>query len=496
MNSIVTSHIAAVFATPALLLAGLWFVRQSLRYYFTPRVTSLTSSLLLFSTNLFFMGINVVPFLPVLLFTLYAILVFLVIAWYHHPAWLTSLTAGIIMGLIILFHPAFYFALLIPLLWHRNPASGKNKMSLIRENIFQVAGFFIVTVVVAVIALWALKAKPGEIPLFGLQLPGMFTVGSKYLWTNLFSFDHGWLIYTPVLIVPAAGFYFLAENKKTLFLPLFLFCTLDITAESCWTKFDSSQCFGQTAFLQLYGLLAFPAAAFISWVLSGKKIRRLAFFTLLALFSALNVFQGWQYRNSILPSTGMNAEVYGMTFGRTHLTMNEKWRMVEITGDETGLTLIRKDMVPETLMDYDFGHPPSGSMIHFEANPVSAGRYALRLDTGMRFSPGIDIPFRELTRQPRALVRITANIYCKKPLPAGNLFLVLASSHEGNYYRYRADDIKSHNPAPGKWQTVSFDYLVPVHPDPADRMQGYLYYTGNQLVLTDHIRYEVLEQKD
>jgi hypothetical protein len=48
---------------------------------------------------------------------------------------------------------------------------------------------------------------------------------------------------------------------------------------------------------------------------------------------------------------------------------------------------------------------------------------------------------------------------------------------------------------PGVWNTVSLDYLIPVDPEPGDRLVSYVWYTGNEVIFIDDLRYEAFEFK-
>jgi hypothetical protein len=481
---------------PVILISGVWFTRKSLLFYFQDKVVDFTLVLLAFATNLFFLGIFSNLLQPLLLFAFYATLIFLTISWYRRPSIITSVCLGIITGLIMLFHPTGYFALLIPVLWNENQTTRKEKIVLIRKYRMHALIFLMLVISVVVISNFGFSMKPGEIPFLDLKLPGLFTVGSRYLWNDLLSFDHGWLIYSPIMIIPALGFYFFAEKEKHLFIGIFIFCTLDIIAESCWTKLGNTPIFGQVAFIQLYALLAFAAAGFCDWILDQRRIFQVLSFFIIFLMILLNLFQTWQYLEGIIPSSGMTEEIYSMVFGRTNLTGDEKWRIIEITGEETDMSRIRQSMVQRTLLEYDFEHPNPAYLRNWVSEQVKYGRTAFKMDTGMRFTPNLNVSYQELTKQSRVIVRISAAVYCKNPLQGNSLFLVLTSSHNGNYYRYRMVDIGKFGLVPGQWKTVAFDYHTPVNPQPEDRLQGYIYYPGNQTILVDNLKFDLFEQKN
>ena len=482
---------------PVILISGIWFMRKSLRFYFSDQIVAFTLVLFAFATNLFFAGVLGTLIQPLLLFAFYAAFIFLIISWHQKPSIPTVTFLGIITGLIILFHPTGYFVFLLPILWNKhNKTSWKEKKVLVRKNWLHSLIFIALVILTNIVAFYAWNAKPGEIPSLNLKLPGVFTIGSRFLWNDLFSFDHGWLIYSPMLILPAFGFYFLAERKRLLFFALFLFCTLDIIAESCWTKLDYSMIFGQIAFLQLYPLLVFPAAELIAWIMQKRRILQASFFSIFVLLIAINLVQTCQYKEGVIPSSGMTAEIYGIVFGRTNLTNHEKWRISEITGEEVNLFRDDCKLKLRNLASYDFEHPNPANLSSYVSEQVKYGHFAFKMDSNMRFTPGIDIYYQELTKQSRAKVRISAAVYCKEILKKKSLFLVITSEHDQKNYHYRMFDVMETGVVPGQWKTVALDYLIPVNPQHEDRLKGYVFYSGNQTILVDNVNIYLFEQKE
>jgi hypothetical protein len=497
--SLLTPHSGAWFLSslviPVILISGLGFTRKSLQFYFQDKVVAICLILFAFATNLLYVGIFSDLLQPVLLFTLYSMLVYLTICWHRKSSILIVVFVGIITGVIILVHPTGYFAVLIPILWNvYDKTSWKEKIS-IRKSWIHFLIFIIVAIITNIIAYITLNAKPGEIPFLDFILPGVFCAGSEFLWNDLFSFNHGWLIYSPILIIPALGFYFIADRVKHLFFAVFVFCTLDIIAESCWTDLGDTAVFGQIAFIQLYAFLVFPASGFIAWILKKRLYLRVSFFSILILLLFLNFFQTYQYRKGLLVESGMTEEIYSMVFCRTNLTDKEKVRISEITGVGFNNFSNEKDLVKRTLLFYDFEKPNPSYVNKVESEHIKYGRFAMRLDENMRFSMALDTSYQKITNQRQIKARISAVVYCKEPLQKSSLLLIFTSSHNGKNYRYRFIDAGQCGLKAGQWTNVAFDYLTPIKPLPQDRLKGYIYYSGNQKILIDNLKFEIFEHK-
>jgi hypothetical protein len=191
----------------------------------------------------------------------------------------------------------------------------------------------------------------------------------------------------------------------------------------------------------------------------------------------------------------MTGEIYRMVFSRTNLTDKEKVRISEITGVEFNNFRNDRDLVRHTLLFYDFETPNPLYEYKLESEHVKYGRFAMRMDENNRFSMALDTSYLKITNQKQIKARISAVVYCKDPIQQSSLLLIFTSSHNGKIYRYRFFDAMQRGFKPGKWTNVAFDYLTPFNPLPQDRLIGYIYYSGNQKILIDNLKFEIFERK-
>ena len=288
---------------------GTWLLRQSLLLLFSDLVTALTLVMITAGTNIFYIAAFDMQYQAILSFSLYAALLGLTIAWYTNgKRYLLLLSAGVI-ALLILVHPTGYLSLFIPLLWMTyGTEAWKKKMAFLYSKKWDLLLFLIILLIILVPAIFILKIAPGEIPFLDIKLPGLFIFGSSYIWDDLLSFDHGLLIYTPSIILPLIGFYFLAEKKPIVFFPVFIFCLIDLLLESCWSHLSETDVFGQIAFAPMMAVLSIPFASFMEKTISMKWWWR----TLLLLVSLIivlqSIFQSFQYMPTKVAQPKMNIE--------------------------------------------------------------------------------------------------------------------------------------------------------------------------------------------
>jgi len=477
-------------------LSGIGFTRKTLLLYFPDVTVAITLMSLAFGTNLFFMVSLDYQLQPILLFTLLGMVVFFTASWHEHQKLIYAVSLGIAVGLIILFQPTGILSLLIPILWGgHDKASWKAKILLLKNNYRQVDLFIscLAALVLTPVLFW--KISPGEIPVFPFRRPGVFYSFSSFLWNDLFSFDHGWFIYTPILAFAFIGFYFFAEKNRPLFYSIFLFCIVDLFLETSWSKLGTTPVFGQVAFIPAYALLVFPMASFIGFIQNGKPVFRIILYAITAILILMNVFQTWQFNERIILHSGMTVDNYGLVFGRTTLTEIEKQQMAGIEHDTTFVLKDESRFRKEDLAFYNFEDPNVPYKNKLERDHVKSGTMAFTMDSTTRFSPGVFIRYDDFMKKPRIGMRITASVFATNSVALSEGNLVISMIHEGNNYRYSRLNFGDLKLKPCVWNTVSLDYLIPTGSPPGDQLVAYVWYTGNSMIYVDDLKYDAFELK-
>ena len=149
----------------------------------------------------------------------------------------------------------------------------------------------------------------------------MYSYGSEtfdflnpQIFNLLFSFRKGWLIYTPVLILIAPGiiFYFKQFGRFS-GITLLLLLSIFIYVTASWWCWWYGGSFGSRPFVDLLPFCAillaslYKVAASIAW-------KRLAISFIVGVCVFLNLFQTWQFVNSILPFDEMDQLKYSKIF--------------------------------------------------------------------------------------------------------------------------------------------------------------------------------------
>ncbi|MGZ4157932.1 MAG: hypothetical protein ACXVED_12455, partial [Bacteroidia bacterium] len=146
----------------------------------------------------------------------------------------------------------------------------------------------------------------------------------------LFSYQKGWLLYTPMMIFSIAGILLAKKYLNDFFIFLILFTALSIYVLSCWWDWSFGGSFGCRAMVQSYSVLIFPFAVFVSWcfllfekVTKLKLILKTLLITLLFIVIQFNLFQTWQYRWIVIPWSGMNKKIYNYIFLKDNVTKED-----------------------------------------------------------------------------------------------------------------------------------------------------------------------------
>jgi len=131
-----------------------------------------------------------------------------------------------------------------------------------------------------------------------------------------FSFNKGWLIYTPLMIFSILGIRSMWKTFTFLRWSVVLsvvFC-LYLLASSCCLEQDSA--FSQPFMIKSYALLAIPLSLMIKKITESSLVIQGLLIIAILFFSGLNVFQIYQYHTESLLHTNMTSSIYFKQFGK------------------------------------------------------------------------------------------------------------------------------------------------------------------------------------
>lgn len=132
----------------------------------------------------------------------------------------------------------------------------------------------------------------------------------KFLW----SFQKGWMVYTPISWLAVAGILYLWKNNRWQFfwLSIFLFATVSLL--SSWWLWHYTSFVGQRVMINFYVFLTIGLA--YTGLMFWKAGKGKAFVILTSAFCTLNLFQYFQHLIGVYPVGGVDARAYFQNFLR------------------------------------------------------------------------------------------------------------------------------------------------------------------------------------
>ncbi len=188
---------------------------------------------------------------------------------------------------------------------------------LFQRRVLLIAAMFVGACVVGVqVALW--RAQSGEWFAYGYQGEG-FHWNRPEVFKVLFGFRRGLFLWTPVLLLSAAGTLLLLKRDRTRGWWMLFYWATNVYVISAWWIWYYGSGFGARVFVDHYPVLAIPMALLLNVQTSRWWVAARIF---IALCCALLLFQMWQYNNFILQHESMDRKKYAYTF----LRWDDKYR--------------------------------------------------------------------------------------------------------------------------------------------------------------------------
>lgn len=308
-------HIALQFSALFYFLASLIVLRKILLRYFDDKVIALTLFAVGAGTNLFYYLTYSAPMAHGYNFFLIVLFIYFLEKWCERINWKYTIWLGLISGLVTLIRPTNIIVLLLIPLWHVGTWNDfKERITVLLKH-----WPFILLMAVMFVAIWApqfayWKYVSGKFFYFSYGERGdKFYFENPQIWKVLFSYEKGWFVYTPLMLIALLGLRKLKGLKVKLWLAITVFLVVMIYVLSSWWCWWYGGSFGQRSFVDFYGLMAIPLAAAIHWGLS-KKYFKFLFIPFVFVLIFFNQFNIQQLNKSAISYWWMNKEAYWENF--------------------------------------------------------------------------------------------------------------------------------------------------------------------------------------
>ena len=312
-------RLALMLCTWVWMIIGLIFISKILKKYFTDKAVVVTLVSIVFGTNLLWFSCFDAPMAHVYGFSLFAVFIFFTLKWHEKPNLPDSIWIGLLTGLIVLIRPTNILIILFFALYGITSFAD----IILRIRLFFSKYYLVMAMALCAILIWIpqmayWKAMTGHYFYYSYGNDEGFFWRHPHIFEGLFGYRKGWLLYTPLMILPLFGIILLRKKLKAFLLPILLFLPLNIYVVLSWWCWWYGGGFGLRGFIDSYALLSIPLAALIAYSLE----RRWKFVLLPLLFILIfhNSFMTRQVLKSIIHYDSMTSSSYWAGFGHYKLT--------------------------------------------------------------------------------------------------------------------------------------------------------------------------------
>ncbi|MBU2554792.1 MAG: hypothetical protein KKF98_10070 [Bacteroidetes bacterium] len=468
---------------------GLFFlIKLLVLFHISRRVAGRAAVLGLFSTNLFMYSYIAPSFSHVYSFSVIAAFAYFVARFFLNLKARDLYLASFLFGMIIVIRPVNgLVVLLVPFLAGGFPAFWKwvrNKLS---------ARLVLISLLIFVFAL-----SPQIIINFlqtgSLWIDGYREEGFDFLTPHfldfLFSYQKGWFVYTPVMLLLFPSAIFLYRRKRESFYPFLFFFIPMVYVFSSWWNWFYGDSFGMRPMVDYYAVFILIIATYYFNAKSKYTKKLVLAFIGLAMF--LNLFQTYQYAIGIIHPDSMNKKAYWHVFLRS----DANYRGVVAGNDEYYYGKL--DEIPFVSSLNTIDRLPVGWTLNEKSvmyNP-EAGSLVIEQNNALIYSPSFVYPYPDHWRDTtKVYVRFSFS-YLEKEVDAALNALVVVDITDtlGQHPFYKAFRFKRlPDETTGLWRKGSVGFKLPPHSADYEQIKFYIWNREAQNYLLDSLQIEMYQ---
>lgn len=482
------------------IVAGIFILRKVLLHFFSDRITSLVLILLLLGTNYFHEATSEETMPHAILFAGYAWMLWLVIRWHEKPKMRTAAWLGFVLGFMILSRGSELLALAIPILYNvYDKASVKAKLNLLKQHYKQIIVAAATFMIVPFIQMIQWKFVTGSWVFYSYQNTEGFDWNGEHISKVLFSYKKGWFVYTPMIILPIIGIWFMRKMNKEAFWSVTIFFITNFYLLSSWAAWWQGGSFSMRYFVESYAVMAIPFGFFIQKVTEQKLLLRTPVFLIAFFFLFLNLFQTWQFNKWWIDGYAMTKEYYWRIFLKTNVSDEDK-KLKEISRTFVSLQPFTD---PENYNQRTIGFADFDSINTIFIEPefldtsvFLSPPYSCRITKEKIYSPTFRIPFNQITKKEHAFIRVSFYYYAAEEMKDTPASLGIYLDHKNRFVNgFRGLDLEKENFKPNEWNLATFEYLTPYPLSWNDRLTVFVYLRGDKPVWIDNFKVDAFERK-
>lgn len=485
-------QVAIAFGGLLYALLGLGVLRRVLLHFASDAVTTIVLLVLVLGTNYLQYSIFDAAMPHNFLFTLYALLLLGTLHWHARPRRWLAAAIGLLLGLLVLCRPSEAVAVLLPVLWGvGSVAALRAKVALLRSRWPDVALLVLFGVIGILPQLLYWKWATGHFIVYSYEEQG-FSFLRPHTWQVLFSFRKGWLIYTPLMLLPLAGLVVLWRQNRGVAVPVLAYFLLNLWVVSAWDIWWYGGSIGQRALVQSYAALSIPFAYLLGWALAPA--RRTAFVGLalaaaMLLLVDLNLFQHWQYMQAIIHAEDMNRPYYWAVFNKVSPTQDDY--SVLDTGKRLPKPLDRYDR--KMLGELDFNEQPVAAETGISADRGYFSAQSYRSDAARNYSPTLTIPLTAENLLRGSWLRASVQVFAD--YGAWGNKLVLSVERDGKAIEWEQIRLQNPGSVDGRWNQFWLDAPLTDEARPGDVLKVFVLNEQGSGCYLDDLQVEQLTLK-
>lgn len=304
-------------AAIAYLALGLWFLAKLLKtYQIRKGYITLILTAITFGTNVFYYTVVEFSMSHIYSFAFVTMFLYYTRTCFHGYDRKHLILAGAAAGMVLLIRPVNGLVIAaVPFLagsWqdlHR----GLKRMSKDWPSVL-LAVFFAIAIFSIQMIIYKLQTGYFWVYSYGEE---RFHFSNPHMLSIVFSYKKGLFLYTPLLFISLAGFYFLWKQSRFRAVILAVFFLLLTYVLSSWWMWYYGGSFSSRVYIEFFALFAI----LLGIALEGftRRISRNMYITLIVLLTVVCQIQTYQYRYYFIHWSEMNKEKYWDVFMRIDL---------------------------------------------------------------------------------------------------------------------------------------------------------------------------------
>jgi hypothetical protein len=296
-------------------MLGLWYLRKLLLLYYDDKAVAITMLVLVWASNYLTYSTIDSGMSHNWLLTIYVFLLLNTHYFYQTFKLKYAIRIGLLVGMATLTRPTDLLGCLIPLLWGMERISLpaiKDRFQLIAKNYRSLLIAAACAAIVIAIQPIYWKYASGHWIVYSYQDQHLYFRSPNFM-NYTFSYQSGWLVYSPIMIFAFIGIIpFLRNGKnKVSILSFFLLNYYIVCAWNIWW-------YGGRAMVQSYPVLLFPLASLIEAFLKRRLIWLMSPILLVCIY--YNFWCIYQlHRGGLLTEGDMTKTYFWRVVGRWHV---------------------------------------------------------------------------------------------------------------------------------------------------------------------------------